>query len=216
MPDPLGGFAYTWPFYACGLVAYLIGSIPFGLLMTRLAGVCDLRRVGSGNIGATNVLRTGKKGLAAATLALDGGKGALAVVAAKTFGPDMAVIAAASAVIGHVFPVWLKFRGGKGVATALGCILAIAWPVGLMSCAMWLGVAFITRYSSVAGMLAVTVAPVFAWYFADPQRAELMIFLAVVVVLRHYDNIRRLMKGEESRIGASEGAASKGEKESPR
>ncbi len=207
MPDPLGGFAYTWPFYACALIAYLVGSVPFGLLLTRISGGGDLRQLGSGNIGATNVLRTGKKGLAAATLALDGAKGAVAVLAAKNFGPDLAVIAAGSAVIGHVFPVWLKFRGGKGVATALGCVLAIAWPVGLCACATWLVVALLSRYSSLAGMLAVGSAPVFAWYLADPQRTELMIFLAVIVVLRHHSNIRRLLKGEESRIGEKQGAS---------
>ena len=209
MPDPLGGFAYTWPFYACAILAYLVGSIPFGLLLTRIAGGGDLRRVGSGNIGATNVLRTGKKGLAAATLALDGAKGAIAVLAAKTFGPDLAVIAAGSAVLGHVFPVWLKFQGGKGVATALGCILAVAWPVGLCACATWLVVALLSRYSSLAGMLSICAAPVFAWYLADPQRTELMIFLAVIVVLRHHANICRLIKGEESRIGEKHAASPK-------
>ncbi len=202
MPDPLGGFAYTWPLFAAALVAYLMGSIPFGLLITRIAGLGDLRQIGSGNIGATNVLRTGNKGLAALTLLLDAGKGVLPVaVAARYFGPDMAVIAAAGAVLGHMFPVWLKFRGGKAVATTLGVLTAIAWPVGVACCATWLAIAALFRISSLAGIVTFAAAPFYAWWLADPQRTELAAFLAVLVILRHHANIRRLLKGEEPQIG---------------
>src|SRR6185437_6059628 len=131
MPEPLGGFAYTWPYYVAAIGGYLIGSIPFGLVLTRLAGLGDIRAIGSGNIGATNVLRTGRKPLAAATLVLDCGKRALAVLVARAWGPDLAALAMIFATLGHVFPVWLRFRGGKGVATAAGALLAYHWPVGL-------------------------------------------------------------------------------------
>ncbi len=200
MPDPLGGFAYSWPLLAGAVIAYLMGSIPFGLILSRLAGLGDIRRIGSGNIGATNVLRTGKRGLAAATLLLDAAKGAVAVLIAQRFGPDMAVIAAAAAVIGHMFPVWLRFRGGKGVATGLGVLLALAWPVGLLACLVWLATAILFRYSSLAALVAFLSSPVIAWYLADPQRSELALFIAILVVLRHHANIRRLIRGEESKI----------------
>jgi glycerol-3-phosphate acyltransferase PlsY len=205
MPDPLGDFSYTWPFYAAAVIGYLIGSIPFGLLLTRLAGLGDIRHIGSGNIGATNVLRTGRKGLAAATLLLDGAKGAAAVLLGLRLGPDIAWLAAAGALIGHCFPVWLKLRGGKGVATALGILLAIAPAVGALACLTWLAAAFLTRYSSVASLLAMAASPVYAWSLADPQRTELAVFLAVVILLRHHGNIRRLIKGEESKIRFGKG-----------
>jgi glycerol-3-phosphate acyltransferase PlsY len=182
-------------------IAYLIGSIPFGLLLTRAAGLGDIRKVGSGNIGATNVLRTGNKGLAALTLVLDGAKGAVAVLLALRFGPELGVIAAAMAVIGHVFPVWLKFKGGKGVATAIGVLLGLSWPVGLLVCGTWLLVAAVFRYSSLAALVAVAAAPAYAWFLADHQRGELAIFVAALVWLRHHQNIRRLLKGEEPKIG---------------
>jgi len=200
MPDPLGGFDYTWPFYAVAVLAYLVGAIPFGVIVTRLAGAGDVRKIGSGNIGATNVLRTGRKSLAAITLVLDGAKGALPVLIAQRYGPDMAVIAAAAAVIGHVFPIWLRFRGGKGVATALGALLAIAWPVGVLVCATWLALGLATRYSSIASLGSMMAAPFYASWLADPQRTQLAFVLAVVVVLRHHANIRRLLRGEESKI----------------
>ena len=202
MPDPLGGFGYIWPYWAAALGGYLIGSIPFGLILTRLAGLGDIRAIGSGNIGATNVLRTGHKGLAAATLLLDGAKGALAVLIAAQYGPDMATLAGGGAVIGHVAPVWLGFKGGKGVATALGVLTALSWPVGVLAMATWLAVAALARISSLAALIALAASPVYAWFLADPQRAQLAAFIAVVVWLRHHENIRRLLKREEPRIGA--------------
>ncbi len=201
MPDPLGGFAYTWPFYLGAFIAYLIGSIPFGLLLARAYRLGDLREVGSGNIGATNVLRTGNKTAAALTLLLDGGKGAVAVIIANRFGPDMAVLAAGAVVVGHIAPIWLYFKGGKGVATTLGALLAISWPVGLIACGMWLAVAALTRYSSLAALVAIASSPGFALLFERPQIAWLAGFLAVVVTLRHAGNIWRLVQGRESRIG---------------
>ena len=203
MPDPLGNFAFTWPFYLGGVIAYLIGALPMGLIVARLFGLGDPRRIGSGNIGATNVLRTGNRKAAALTLLLDGGKGAVAVAIAQRFGPDMAVIAAGAAVIGHVAPVWLLFKGGKGVATTLGVLLAIAWPVGLVACGLWLAVAGLFRYSSLAALIAVGAAPGFALLFEAPQIAWLAGFLAVVVTLRHGGNIVRLVRGREPRIGHS-------------
>ena len=201
MPDVLGDFGFTWPYYAAAIGGYILGSIPFGLLLTRAAGLGDIRAVGSGNIGATNVLRTGHKGLAAATLLLDAGKGGLAAGLGLVYGPDMAVLGGAGAIVGHVLPIWLGFRGGKGVATAIGVLLVVAWQVGLLVCLTWLVVAAATRYSSVAALTALAASPVYAWWLADPQRAELALFLAIVVWLRHWDNIRRLLRGEETRIG---------------
>jgi glycerol-3-phosphate acyltransferase PlsY len=201
VPDPLGGLAYTWPLFAGALVAYLIGSVPFGLIVTRLAGLGDIRRIGSGNIGATNVLRTGRKGLAALTLLLDGAKGALAVVLGWRFGPDMAVIAAVASVIGHMAPVWLGFKGGKGVATTLGAYLALAPVVGAGACATWLVAFGLTRISSVGALAAMVAAPAFAYGLVDPQIGEITLILGALVIARHHANIRRLLKGEEPRVG---------------
>jgi len=201
MPDPLGDFAYTWPFYAGTLIAYFIGSVPVGLLLARLFGLGDIRKIGSGNIGATNVLRTGNKKVAALTLLLDGGKGAAAVLIAGQFGPDMPILAGGAVVVGHIAPVWLGFRGGKGVATTLGVLLAIYWPLGVIACSIWLAAAALFRISSLAAMLAVASAPGFALLFDEPQIAWLAGFLAVIVVLRHARNILRLLRGEEPRIG---------------
>jgi len=201
MPDPLGGFDYTWPFLAALIGGYLLGSIPFGLVLTRIAGMGDIRAIGSGNIGATNVLRTGNKALAGLTLLLDGGKGAAAVLIAGIYGQDMAVLAAAGAFLGHLFPIWLKLRGGKGVATFLGIMLAIAWPVGLLACLTWLLVAFALRYSSLAALIAAAASPVYAYWLADWQRAELAAAMAILVFVRHHQNIRRLIQRIEPKIG---------------
>lgn len=200
MPDLLGGIAYTWPFYAAAVAGYLLGSVPFGLVLTRLAGLGDIRRLGSGNIGTTNVLRTGRRDLALLTLLLDGGKGAAAVLVASQWGPDMALFAGGGAMLGHLFPVWLAFRGGKGVATGLGVLLALAWPVGAVACAVWLGIAALFRFSSLAALLAFAAAPAAAWHLADRQLAQFALLLAVLVWARHHANIRRLLRGEESRI----------------
>ncbi len=186
---------------AAAVLGYLLGSIPFGLLLTRMAGLGDIRNIGSGNIGATNVLRTGNKGLALATLLLDGAKGAAAVLIARAVYDDLAVVAGACAFLGHLFPVWLKFKGGKGVATALGTWIALAWPVGLLACATWLIVALIFRYSSLSALLAVALAPVYAIWLGTPALIWFGIGVAVLVWIRHHENIRRLLKGEEPKIG---------------
>jgi acyl phosphate:glycerol-3-phosphate acyltransferase len=189
-------------FAAFGL-GYLAGSIPFGLIITRLAGMEDIRAVGSGNIGATNVLRTGRKELAAATLACDALKGTLAVLATRHFGGlELAIVAGFGAFIGHLFPVWLKFRGGKGVATFIGLLLAFAWPVVIGYGAVWLVVAYLTRYSSLAALLACTATPLLLWYFGYGEPAALFAVLAVVVWITHRANIARLMAGTETKIGA--------------
>jgi len=200
MPGLLGSFDYTWPYYAAAIAGYLLGSIPFGLLLTRYAGLGDIRKIGSGSIGATNVLRTGRKGLAAATVLLDGGKGALAVLIASHWGPDTAILAGCGAVVGHLFPIWLRFKGGKGVATSLGVLLALDWRIGLLACAAWLVVAVISRYSSVASLSALTLSPAFAWFIATRQLAAVALFIAVLVWIRHHQNIGRLLRGEESKI----------------
>ena len=181
--------------------AYVLGSIPFGLLLTRAAGLGDIRQIGSGNIGATNVLRTGRKGLAAATLLLDGAKGAAAVIIARFLAPDDVLFAAAAAFLGHLYPVWLGFKGGKGVATALGVLLAISWPVGILACLTWLVMAVTFRYSSLSALTAAALTPLTAWYFAGSTAALLALFLAGLVFARHRDNIERLVSGTETRIG---------------
>ena len=206
MPHPMGGFAYTWPFYLGAVLAYLLGSIPFGLVLTRLAGYGDIRRIGSGNIGATNVLRTGNKTLAALTVLLDAGKGAAAVLLGAMFGPDMAALAATFVFLGHLFPVWLRFKGGKGVATAGGVLLAYVWPAGLAAAATWLVIAVVTRLSSLAALTACVLAPVYTWFFTrEFQPTEVVLFLAVIIILRHHANIRRLLRGEEGKIRLSKG-----------
>jgi glycerol-3-phosphate acyltransferase PlsY len=180
---------------------YLIGSVPFGLLLTKAAGLGDIRQVGSGNIGATNVLRTGRKGLAAATLILDGLKGAVAVLLARHFLGDQDVVVGTAAVLGHLFPVWLGFRGGKGVATGLGVLLAAAWPVGLACCAVWLVAAKILKMSSAAALTAFAAAPLFALVLSSADHALMALLIAVLVFWRHEANIRRLLAGTEPRIG---------------
>ncbi len=183
------------------VVGYLVGSIPFGLVLTRLTGKGDIRDIGSGNIGATNVLRTGSKGLAALTLLLDGGKGAAAALFMGQWGLDMALLAGLFAVIGHDFPIWLKFRGGKGVATTIGVLLALAWPVGLITCAIWLAVAVTSRYSSLAALVSLAASPFVMFWLADTPRTVIAVLMALLAFARHHENIRRLLKGEESRIG---------------
>jgi glycerol-3-phosphate acyltransferase PlsY len=180
---------------------YLIGSVPFGLLLTKAAGLGDIRQVGSGNIGATNVLRTGRKGLAAATLILDGLKGAVAVLVARQFLGDQDVVVGTAAVLGHLFPVWLGFRGGKGVATGLGVLLAAAWPVGLACCAVWLVAAKVLKMSSAAALAAFAAAPLFALVLSSADHALMALLIAVLVFWRHEANIRRLLAGTEPRIG---------------
>jgi glycerol-3-phosphate acyltransferase PlsY len=184
------------------ILGYLLGSIPFGLLLTRAAGLGDIRRIGSGNIGATNVLRTGNKGLAAATLLLDAAKGAIAVLLAGWFaGADGAMWAGIGAVLGHAFPVWLRFRGGKAVATSYGVLIAAAWPVGLSAGAIWLVTAAATRFSSLAALVSFALAPVIAFLLADADVVKLALVIAVLVFVRHHTNIRRLLAGSEPRIG---------------
>ena len=191
---------------AIGL-GYLLGSIPFGLVLTRLGGYGDIRKIGSGNIGATNVLRTGNKPLAFATLILDSGKGGAAVWLAGLYADPfaVAVTAGVAAVIGHNFPVWLGFKGGKGVATTLGTLLIISWPVCLAAGATWLAVAAVSRFSSLAALVSLSFAPVYAWFLlASPDNqtvAYAAAFLAILAIARHRTNIRRLIAGEETRIG---------------
>jgi glycerol-3-phosphate acyltransferase PlsY len=198
LPDWIG----RTPLFAAALVVgYLLGSIPFGLIFGWLAGAGDVRRIGSGNIGATNVLRTGKKWAAAATLICDAAKGAIAVLLARRYGTEAAVLAGLGAFLGHVFPVWLRFRGGKGVATLLGVALALDWRVGLLACAIWLVVAAIWRISSLSALIAVAATPFLYAVFREPPFAVAAILLALLVAVTHRANIARLARGEEPRIG---------------
>jgi len=184
------------------LLGYLLGSIPFGLVLTRLAGHGDIRAIGSGNIGATNVLRTGNKPLALATLLLDGAKGAAAVGIAHLLGQSaLAPLAGAFALLGHIFPVWLSFKGGKGVATALGTLLAVAWPAGIAACLTWFFTALAFRYSSLSAIVAIALSPVFLLVGGSPELAVGALPLALVILYRHKTNILRLMHGEEPKIG---------------
>lgn len=185
-------------------LGYLLGSVPFGLLLTRAAGLGDIRRIGSGNIGATNVLRTGYRKLAFATLLLDGGKGALAVLLGIWLsGTNAGLIAGGGAVLGHTFPLWLRFRGGKGVATAFGVLLGIAWWLGLLAGAVWILLAGLTRISAAGALAAFAVAPILAAFLARPAVAALAAAIALLVFIRHLPNIRRLIAGTEPRIGAA-------------
>jgi acyl phosphate:glycerol-3-phosphate acyltransferase len=200
-----------WPpalaYAAAFAFGYLCGSIPFGLLLTRLAGGPDIRAIGSGNIGATNVLRTGRKGLAAATLIGDMLKGTVAVLlAAAALGKDAAIAAALGAFLGHLFPVWLNFRGGKGVATYIGVLLGLAWPAAIVFCAIWLAVAALTRYSSLAALIASAATPVFLWWQGGQLIGQAFLLLTVLLWIMHRANIARLLRGTEQKIGASSGA----------
>ncbi len=187
------------------VLSYLLGSIPFGVILTRLGGAGDLRTIGSGNIGATNVLRTGRKGLAAATLLLDMAKGLVAVLLIDRLFPGNAPLAAAGAFIGHCYPVWLGFRGGKGVATLMGIVLALHWPLGVVYAVAWLGVLGLLRISSVAGMTAAISAPVAAAVLGRFDLVLLLLALALIVVWKHGENITRLLAGTEPRVGKSRG-----------
>ncbi len=187
---------------AAAVLGYLLGSIPFGLLLTRFAGTTDIRTIGSGNIGATNVLRTGRKDLAAATLLLDGLKGTAAVlIAARLWGADASLAAACGAFAGHILPVWLRFRGGKGVATFLGCLLGVFWPAGLVFAAVWLAMALLFRYSSASALVASLLSPAALLLFGQTRPAVVFLVLAVVLWWMHRANIARLRAGTEGRIG---------------
>ena len=192
------------PWFAAALVVgSVFGSIPFGLLLTRLAGLGDIRAIGSGNIGATNVLRTGRKDLALATLILDSGKAGFAcLLFTYIANPTAGLIAGGAAFFGHCFPVWLKFKGGKGVATFLGVLLAAHFPVGALTCFVWLGMALMLRMSSLSALTAALAAPVLAYAFAREDVAILALFLAALLYWRHQENIGRILKGEEPKIGA--------------
>lgn len=204
MPDPIS-WELAWPFYLGALIfGYLLGSVPFGLVLTKAAGLGDIRKIGSGNIGTTNVLRTGNKQLAAATLLGDGLKGTLAVaLAGGLYGTDMAVIAGVGAFLGHLFPVWLKFRGGKGVATYLGILLALSWPMFLIAALVWIAMAALLRYSSLSALTMSFLTPVLLYFiFQQAQFAEMFLLLSILLWAKHHENIARLLKGQESKIGS--------------
>ena len=199
---------FDWP-HALSVTAaalafgYLLGSIPFGLILTRMAGTQDIRAIGSGNIGATNVLRTGRKGLAAATLAADMLKGAVAVMVTARFADgDLALAAGLGAFLGHLFPVWLKFKGGKGVATYIGVLACLAWPYALVFCAVWLVVAGLSRYSSLSALVASATTPIALWSGGLPRTAALFLLLTVLLWIMHRANIARMIDGSEDKIGA--------------
>lgn len=184
------------------VIGYLLGSIPFGLVLTRLAGTQDIRSIGSGSIGATNVLRTGRKSLAAGTLLLDALKGTAAVlIAFHIAGLDAAMLAGFGAFLGHLFPVWLKFKGGKGVAVYIGILLGLMPAAALVFCLLWLATAFTTRYSSLSALVAAFITPLFLWWFSDPKLASLAVVLTLMLFYAHRENIKRLQAGKESRIG---------------
>ena len=202
MPDPIS-WALSGPYYLAALAfGYLVGSIPFGVIMTRLFRLGDLRAVGSGNIGATNVLRTGNKLAAGLTLLGDGLKGTVAVLLAARWGPETVVFAGLGALLGHCFPVWLKFRGGKGVATFLGILLGLHWPSMILAALVWLATAAISRYSSLSALIASAATPPILYAWGHVQFAELFVLLTIILWFRHRANIRRLVSGTEGRIGA--------------
>ena len=183
------------------ITGYFLGSIPFGLILTRMAGLGDIRNIGSGNIGATNVLRTGRKMLAFWTLLLDGGKGALAFILGQIYAPELAFSAAFFAFLGHLFPVWLTFKGGKGVATFLGIMLAISWKVGLLALVIWVLIAFVFRFLSLASLSTALICPILCWILISFNAAIWTGAMVILVVLRHHGNIKRLLQGTESKIG---------------
>ena len=184
------------------VIGYLLGSIPWGIILTRLAGTQDLRSIGSGNIGATNVLRTGRKGLAAATLILDALKGTAAVTVATYLGSsEAAMLAGLGAFLGHLFPAWLKFRGGKGVAVYIGILIGLAWPAAILFCVIWLVMAFAFRYSSLSALTASVITPIVLWWFGHAALTALFAVLSLLLIFMHRENIRRLMAGTEGKIG---------------
>ena len=198
--------SYLTMLYAV-LLGYLCGSVPFGLILTRAAGLGDIRAIGSGNIGATNVLRTGNRWLAAATLVLDAAKAAMPVLLARAlWGEDAAMIAAIAAFLGHCFPVWLGFKGGKGVAVMIGSLLALAWPVGLIFCAVWLLIALAQKMSSLAALTAAATAPIFAYVVVGDRLAVTVLTLAILLFFQHRENIARLLKGTEPTISGKKAA----------
>lgn len=198
----LGSSPWTWLF-ASSILGYLFGSIPFGLLLTRAAGLGDVRVIGSGNIGATNVLRTGHKGLAAATLVLDAAKGAIAALTTDyVFGEGPALLAGLCAFLGHVYPVWLQFKGGKGVATFVGVLLALTWQAAAVFVGLWLAIAIATRFSSLAAIIATAVAPFAVWASGKHEFALIAGVMSVIILIKHRGNVRRLLAGEEPKIGA--------------
>jgi acyl phosphate:glycerol-3-phosphate acyltransferase len=200
--DPIS-WGYSWPYILTAFIGgYSIGSVPFGLLFTKMSGLGDIREIGSGNIGATNVLRTGKKGIAAATLSGDIIKGVVAALIGTQFGPDIAVVAALGAFLGHLFPIWLKFQGGKGVATAIGIIIALSWQTGFIAIGIWVLAAVLFRYSSLAALFGAVAAPIAAWWLATPQLVEFFAVIAILIWIRHHANIKRLIKGDETKIGS--------------
>jgi glycerol-3-phosphate acyltransferase PlsY len=184
------------------LIGYLLVSIPWGLILTRLAGTQDLRSIGSGNIGATNVLRTGRKGIAALTLVLDALKGTAAVIiAGYLWGPNAAMLAGLGAFLGHIFPVWLKFHGGKGVAVYIGILIGLFWPAALLFCGIWLALAFALRYSSLSALIASVITPLFLWWFDQAVLAALFAAMTLLLIFMHRENIKRLLAGTEGKIG---------------
>ncbi|MCX5580205.1 glycerol-3-phosphate 1-O-acyltransferase PlsY [Kaistia terrae] len=202
MPQPVGWDLTASLVVAALVLGYLLGSIPFGLILTRFAGLGDIRSIGSGNIGATNVLRTGNKKLAAATLIGDALKGTVAVLIAGHFwGPEAAILAGFGAFIGHIFSIWLGFKGGKGVATYLGVLIGLAWPIALLFAAVWIAIAYLTRYSSLAALVASLIVPVVLLAMGDIQKGLLFALLALILFIKHRANIGRLLGGTESRIG---------------
>lgn len=203
MPDPIS-WEYAWPYYLAALAfGYLLGSIPFGLVITRAAGLGDIRNIGSGNIGTTNVLRTGKKSLAAATLLGDALKGTVAVLIVNhLYGMEMALVTGLGAFLGHLFPVWLKFKGGKGVATYLGILLGLYWPVAIAFAVIWVGMAALFRYSSLSALTASLATPILLYLFGQVQMAEMFALMSLLLWVKHHENIGRLVTGKESKIGA--------------
>lgn len=190
------------PIFIAFAFGYLLGSVPFGLLLTRAAGLGDVRQIGSGNIGATNVLRTGNKGLAALTLLLDALKGSAAVLIAAKWGSEAALFAGVGAFLGHVFPIWLRFKGGKGVATFLGILVGFSWKAALVFAATWLAVAFLSRYSSLAALVAAAISPLMLYIVGLPDFALALLVLTILIYIKHAANISRLLAGKESKIGA--------------